>query len=273
MSKTTPDQPITRRQFLTLPLALVLIPLALPLRHGSPESRSSRGAYTVDIGLLYGALTFHLEGTVTETADWAASRYEVRIQGEGDGISNRIRSIGISSSGRWTPLETHSSFSVKGRETQSDVTYDWNQRTVVYHYREDTFFLRRLRVADDVVSIPHGMHLDDSVSATLNYADQRWPPQPDGTFETHVVRRKRPDNERPDDAQKAYRAELVPFGFRVTTDPATGGRTAQFDLTRFSSWARRTRPARITFAPDGRPEQITMEMILGTLVKIELHPS
>jgi hypothetical protein len=42
----------------------------------------------------------------------------------------------------------------------------------VYHYREDTFFLRRLRVADDVVSIPHGMHLDDSVSAALNYADQ-----------------------------------------------------------------------------------------------------
>src|SRR2546425_5627954 len=87
---------------------------------------------------------------------------------------------------------------------------------------------------------------------------------------THVVRRRRPVNEGPDDVQKFYRAELVPFVLRVTSDPETGKPSALFDLTRFSSWAREARPARVIFGPDRRPELITASLMLGTSVNIRM---
>ena len=112
------------------------------------------------------------------------------------------------------------------------------------------------------------MRVDDAVSAMLNYREGRWPPQPDGSFVTNVVRRKRQENERPDDVQDDYRAELARFSFRVAVDPRSGGRTARFDLGRFSSWAKPDHPATITFGADGNPERMTMEMILGTSVRM-----
>ena len=63
---------------------------------------------------------------------------------------------------------------------------------------------------------------------------------------------------------------LVPFVLRTTTDSATGRATALFDLTRFSSWAREDRPARIVFGPDRRPEAITTSLMLGTSVDIRI---
>lgn len=262
--------PISRRRFLTLPLALLLAPVALPrwgLALAEPDSR--KAMYAIDAGLLYGVLGLHLDGTLTEVIDRAAGRYEVKLAGEGDGIANRIESSGLLLDGRWTPRETHSWFKVKGRESRSDITYDWTRRTIEYHFRGETFFLRRLRVADDVVQIPDGTRVDDSLSATLNYADGRWPLGEDGTHQTHVVRRQKPDDEGPDDAQRAYRAELAPFSLKVAADPASGKTTALFDLTRFSSWAKRDQPGRITFGQDKRPERMTLSMILGTSVKIE----
>lgn len=262
---------LSRRRFLTVPIALLLAP-AWRLRAGAwAEPASRRAAYTVDAGILYGILNYHLDGTLVEAVDRAAGRYEVKIVGEGDGIANRIESRGVLRDGQWTPRESHSFFSVKGRESRSDITYDWARRTIEYHFRGETFFLRRLRVADDVVAIPEGLHVDDSLSATLNYADDRWPPGTDGSYRTHVVRRKKPEDEGPDDAQTAYRAELVPLALRVSTDPASGKPTALFDLTRFSSWARRDLPARITFGRDKRPERMTLGMVLGTTVKVELR--
>jgi hypothetical protein len=112
------------------------------------------------------------------------------------------------------------------------------------------------------------MRVDDAVSAMLNYREGRWPPQPDGSFLTNVVRRKRQENERPDDVQDGYWAELAPLSFRVAVDPRSGERTARFDLGRFSSWARPDHPATITFGADGNPERMTMEMILGTSVRM-----
>jgi hypothetical protein len=150
------------------------------------------------------------------------------------------------------------------------MTYDLERRTAEYHSRSETFFLRRQRVADDVVSIPAGVHVDDLMSATLNYADARWPAEPDGTFRTHVVRRHRPKGEGADDVQSHYRAELVPFVLRITADPGTGRQTALFDLTRFSSWAREDRPARIVFGVHRRPESITSSLMLGTSVAIRI---
>ena len=77
---------IDRRQFLTLPLALLLTPLArvyaATVAHKAP--------YGVDVSLLYGALTYRVEGTLTETIDRPSGRYDVAIAGEGDGIANRI---------------------------------------------------------------------------------------------------------------------------------------------------------------------------------------
>ncbi len=115
------------------------------------------------------------------------------------------------------------------------------------------------------------MHVDDVVSATLNYAEGRWQPEPDGRLITRVVRRQRVLGERPDEAGGRYRAELVPFELRVETQPA-GRATALLDLTRFSSWAREDEPARIVFGADRRPEAITASLILGTSLAIRLGP-
>jgi hypothetical protein len=43
-----------------------------------------------------------------------------------------------------------------------------------------------------------------------------------------------------------------------------------FDLTRFSSWARESSPARVVFGPRRRPELITTSMAYGTVVAIRM---
>ena len=257
---------IDRRQFLTLPLALLLTPLARVYA----ATGAHKAPYGVDVSILYGALTFRVEGTLSETIDRPGGRYDVAIAGEGDGIANRIESTGILRQGRWAPLRTQSFFTVKGRESRSNITYDYARRGIDYHFKGETFFLRRLRIADDFLPIPEGLAVDDSISATLNYADQLWTPQADGNFVTHVVRRKRAENEGPDDVQKHYRAELVPFALKVAVDKETRKPVAQIDLTRFSSWAKQDRPALVTFGPDRRPEHLSLAMMLGTSVQIQL---
>src|SRR5256712_10834792 len=226
-------QVIDRRQFLTLPLGLLLAPLA----RAQAAVEAHRAPYGVDVSLLYGALTYRVEGTLTETIDRPRGRYDGAIAGEGDGIATRIESVGIIRRGRWAPLRSRSFFSVKGRESRSDITYDHAGRSIEYHFKGETFFFRRLRVVDDVLPIPEGVLVDDSISAPLSYGDQRTAPQADGSFVTHVVRRKVARNEGPDDVQRHYRAELVPFKFKVAVDAATRKTVAQIDLTRFSSWA------------------------------------
>jgi hypothetical protein len=264
--------PLTRRRFLTLPLALLLAPAAVRWDHARAAADSRRATYAVDVGIVYGMLNYHLDGTLTESVDRVVGRYDVMIAGEGDGIATRIESSGVLREGRWTPLESHAFFSVKGRESRSDIAYDWARGTVAYHFRGETFFLRRLRVVDDVVAVPEGLRVDDSLSATLNYADERWTQGADGSYQTHIIRRKKPDNEGLDDAQGAYRAELVPLALKVAADPASGKAVALFDLTRFSSWAKRGEPGRITFNRDRRPELVILDMMLGTKVRVELRP-
>ena len=259
-------QVIGRRDFLSLPLAFLLAPLA----RASADTVARTAPYQVDVRLLYGALTYRIDETLAESIDRSAGRYEVAMTGEGDGIVNRIESSGALRQGRWAPLRSRSFFSVKGRESRGDVTYDYTARKIDYHFKGETFFLRRLRVVDDSLPMPDGLLIDDAISATLNYADQLWRPQSDGDLLTHIVRRKIASNEGPDDVQAQYRAELAPLTLKVAVDAETRKPTARFDLTRFSSWARQSQPALITFGTDRRPEHLNLPMILGTSVQISL---
>jgi hypothetical protein len=260
------SQPIARRDFVTLAIAFLLAPGG---RLGA-EPVARRGTFAADVGILYQMMTFHLEGEIHETVDRAAGRYEVRVSGEGDGIANRVESAGRFRDGRWVPLRGASWFQVRGRESRVRVTYDYDQRTIEYHAKGETFFIRRMRVVDDTVALPVGATVDDSISAALNYRDGYWKPGPDGELRTHVVRRRRNPNEGPDDVARVYRAELAPLALKLEHDPASRKASALLDLSRFSSWAREDRPARITFDHERRPALITGSMILGTSLTIRL---
>lgn len=259
--------PISRRRFLTLPLGFVLAP-----RGGvAAEIQSRKGSYVAEVGILYDLLTFRLAGTVDEVMDRTTGRYEVVAAGEGSGIANLVESAGRFHDGRWAPLRTVSWFQVRGREARSEVVYDYDQRLITYHYRGETFFLRRLRAVDDRLPIAEGVQVDDVISALFNYTDGYWKPGPDGVYRTWVIRRRKHDGEGPDDVEPNQRAELVPFELRVGPDEGTGKPTALFDLTRFSSWARTERPARIVFGPNRRPELLTSSLILGTTVTVRFR--
>jgi hypothetical protein len=225
------------------------------------------GEYAADIGILYDLLTFRLQGRIEESVDRAAGKYRVAATGNGPGIENRVESVGILLDGRWAPVRAESWFDVRGRQSRTDIAYDWRKREIQYRARAETFFLRRLRVVDDVVRVPDNTHVDDVMSATLNYAEGRWPVQTDGSHRTFVIRRRRRDDEGPDEVASSYRAEIVPLELKVVSEKS-GKQTAVFDLSRFSSWAKPSRPASIIFSSDRRPEFIKTSMILGTTVTI-----
>ena len=261
---------ISRRRFFGLPLAVLLAPVgAWAARGWATASEERKRTYTAEVGILYGLLTFHLDGALSEAIDRVAGHYRVTVVGEGDGIANRLESRGFLQDGRWAPLEGRSWFSVKGRESRTELRYDWTRRTVEYRFRGETFFLRRSRVAEDLVRVPEGLHVDDSISATLNYADGLWSPR-DGALRTFVVRRRQAPDEGPDEVATGYRAELAPLEAKLAPDPENGKSSALFDLSPFSSWMRPSRPARIVFGINRRPELITTSMILGSSVTIRL---
>lgn len=236
-----------------------------------PERETRSGSYEVDVGILHDLFSFHLPGTLTETIDRTAGRYEVTAVGRGGRIANRVESRGVRRDGRWAPVEATGWFQVAGRESKSEIHYDYDRRVIEYHFRGETFLLRRLRVADDVLPMPAGGRLDDVISATLNFAEGTWPPDSDGVYRTHVVRRRRAENEGPDDVEPIYRAELVPFAMKVGTDRTTGRPATTIDLSPFSSWAVRGKPARVVFGADRRPERIAASLVLGTSITIRLR--
>lgn len=256
---------MSRRRFMTLPLALVFVPFV----GVGAEPIIRRGRYAADVGVLYDMLTFHLEGTIEESIDRAAGQYHVVIAGEGPSISNRLESAGRFGDRRWMPLRSWSSLNVRGRLSRTEVDYDYERRAITYRARGETFFLRRVRLVEDVVMIPAEMHLDDVVSATLNYADGLWLPE-NGTLRTFVVRRRHSPDEGPDDVASSYRAEIARLEAKVGPDSQDGKSTALFDLSPFSSWMRPSRPAHIVFGTNRRPELITTSMILGSSVTIRL---
>jgi hypothetical protein len=257
-------EPLGRRDFLALTLAL----LAAPVRLFAAEAPGRPHGYTVDIGILYRMFNFHLDGAFEERIDRAAGRYEIRGTGQGSGIANRIESRGVLRNGRWTPVQGVSWFEIHDRVSQTQLTYDHDRRRVDYHAYGETFFMRRLRVVDDVVSIPDGVHVDDALSAALNYREGRWTPDADGRLRTYIVRRRRSEDEGPDDVARAYRGEIVPLELTITADPQSRTPAALLDFSRFTSWARQNRPARIVFDDERRPMSITGSMILGSSLSI-----
>jgi hypothetical protein len=257
---------LTRRVFLWLTVGALLG----PPRAGAAPSQPRHGRYSVEVALLYNLLSFKLSGTTHESVDPAAGRYDITLVGNGAGIANRIESTGALTGGRWAPVRTTSWFSVRGRESRSVVSHDHARRLIEYHFRGETFFARRLRLVEDRVAIPDAVHVDDVLSALLNHREGRWKPEADGAYRTWVVRRRKRDGEGPDDVDPQARAELVPFELRITEDATTGRPVASFDMTRFSSWARADRPARIVFGTHRRPELITSSLILGTSLTIHL---
>jgi hypothetical protein len=258
-----------RRDFLTLTLGL----LAAPARLLAAEPETRRNDYVVDIGILYRLLSFHLDGAYDERVDAAAGRYEITAAGKGSSIANRIESAGVLRDGRWTPVRGSTWFEIHERVSQTTLAYDHEQRRVEYHARGETFFLRRLRVVDDVVTLPEGLHVDDAMSALLNYREGRWTPDAEGRLRTHVVRRRRAEDEGPDDVARAYRGEVVPLELTVTADPESRAPAALIDFSRFTSWARQNSPARIEFDQERRPTRITGSLILGSSVSIRLGES
>lgn len=257
---------LNRRQFLTLAFALGITP-------GRPfyaDAGMRRGPYVVDVALLYSMLSFHLEGAIEEHIDRAAGRYTVQGAGQGDRISSRVESRGTLRDGRWAPERAASHFEVYGRQSKTEISYDHGHRSVEYHARGETFLMRRQRVVDDVLTIPDGMHVDDAVSALLNYRDGRWTPDAEGRLRTHVVRRRMNENEGPDEVARSYKAELAPLELTVVPDPETRQPAALLDLSRFSSWARTGKPARIVFDNERRPRLISGPMILGSSLSIRI---
>jgi hypothetical protein len=258
---------LTRRQFLTLAAGLALAPPSTV--HAEIQRR--HGTYAVEVGLLYGTLSLGLAGTVDEVIDRTAGRYEVRLAGEGAGISNRVESSGRLLGSRWVPTRGTAWFQVRGRESRSEIVYDHARRLIDYHFRGETFFLRRLRVVDDTLAMPEGLEVDDVMSASLNYGEGLWKAGADGGMRTHIVRRRRREAEGPDDVDPDAGAELAPFVLQVAVDRATGKPVAEFDMTRFSSWARPGHPGRVVFGANRRPELVTSALMLGTSITVRLR--
>lgn len=255
---------LTRRHFLTLPVALLLAS-ATPAR-GEGEVR--RTPYEAEASVLFGALRFRLAGNIDERVDREAGRYEVRMEGQGTAFANRGESSGVLREGRWAPLRSASWVKVAGRESRSEIAYDYERRLVQYRSRSETFFLGRVRVVDDVVALPPGVHVDDTMSAFLNHADGLWRPGPGGTMETRVVRRQREPREAVEETAGTARAEIISVVLHVHGEQAGGARTASLDISRFSTWALADEPARIVFGPDGRPQQVTSRLMFGTSLTV-----
>lgn len=251
---------LTRRGFLALPLLSLVLP-----RHalGGAVERTVK-AYDLNVGVLFNLLTYTLTGSVTVEVDRAAGTYRVTMNGAGPGVVARTESSGIIREGRFMPTRTRSSHTVRGRENRLALSYDYESRLARYQVEAHSFLLGRRWELDDVVRLPIGRHVDDLISAVLNFVHGALDVDAGGAYRITVVRRARPANEGPDDVSPTgYRAELATMRFHAEQD-ATGRFTALVDLTGFSSWARPGRPARVVFGSDRYLESATSSLILGT---------
>jgi hypothetical protein len=260
---------LSRRYFLALSLAGIVLPR---LAKGEAADRTAR-SYEANIGVLFNLLKFTLSGEVSGEFDRAGGTYRVNMTGSGPGVTARTESTGIIRGGRFMPTETRSAHTVRGHENWVSLRYDHDRRVVEYHMVSYTLLLGRRRQADDFVRLPPGQHVDDLISAELNFAENVLDIDPDGTIRVTVVRRARPADEGPDDVSPdGYRAELTTFKFRPAPDGTTGRLRAQMDLTGFSSWARPNQPAQVVFGRDRHLESVSSSLMLGTTFTLRLAP-
>jgi hypothetical protein len=260
---------LARRRFLLMSLMSFVVPFPA-LSHAT--ERMVR-AYEANLGVLFNLFTYTLAGSVTVDVDRNSGGYRVAMTGSGPGVTARSESLGIIREGRFMPTETRSWYTVRGRENQLALSYDYERGVVSYHVVAYTLLLGRRRQVDDVIRIAPGQHVDDLISAVLNFAADALDVDSDGAFCTTVVRRARSANEGPDDVSPTgYRAELWTVRFHAAPDAATGRLTALVDLSGFSSWTRPARPARVVFGPDRYLESVNSSLILGTTFTLRLVP-
>src|SRR3989442_2319273 len=112
---------ISRRHFLRLPLTFLLAPhVAWPARGwAATTSEERKRTYSADVGILYGLLSFRLDGALSAAIDRAAGHYQVTIAVGGAALANLIEARGLLRDGRLSPLEWRSWCSVKGQELRS----------------------------------------------------------------------------------------------------------------------------------------------------------
>jgi hypothetical protein len=257
---------VSRRQFLLLALAL------LATRRAEADAARQRGTYRVDVGVLYGLLSLSMTGVVVAEIDAAARRYRVRIDGQGSGAELHTDTSGIIRDGRFLPTESKGRQTLRGRENTASIRYRHDAGVVEYHSVGYTLLLGRRRQVDDVVRIPPGQHVDDLVSAYLNFAANKLETDADGSYQTLIARRAWKDDEGPDDVSAAgYRAQLTPLRFRVTPDAQTGRLSGELDMKGLSSWARAGQPARMTFDSSRHLESVHTSLILGTTVAVRIN--
>src|SRR5262249_45638098 len=157
---------LSRRQLLTLPLGLLVLP-----RLASAETPIRKTfSYQADMGVLFDLLTFHVTGTVVEEIDYASGGYRVVLPREGSGVTHPTDSLGVSRGGRFLPTASWSEGAIRGRENRSSTRYDYERGTIEFHSSGHTLILGRLRQVDDVLKLPTGHPVDDLASATLNFA-------------------------------------------------------------------------------------------------------
>jgi hypothetical protein len=259
---------LSRRQLLAaLPFGLLL---GRGWAHALEDGRSTF-TYQLDLSVLFSFLTLSVTGTVVQEIDRRAGKYRVTMEGQGTGLSTRTEASGVIRDGRFKPIETRAVHHFRNRQNTSTTTYDHTRQRAEIHAVTHTLLLGRRRQIDDILAIPPGRHVDDLISAGLNFADNTLEHEADGTYHTWVVRRARADNEGPDDVSPGgYRAELVPLRFRPSPDAATGGQTALVDITRFSSWARPDQPARVTFGADRQLVSVQSLLLYGTTLRVRV---
>lgn len=253
---------------------LIALPFALLLgRKPAQALEDGRSAFTykLDLSVLFSLLTLSLSGTVVQEIDRRAGKYRLVMEGEGPAITTRTEATGIIRDGRFKPVETRANHHFRGRPNTAVTSFDYTHHRAEIHAVTHTLLLGRRRQVDDVLALPPGRHVDDLISAELNFAANTFERDPDGTYHTWIVRRVRAPNEGPDDVVTgSYRAEMVPLRFRPTPDAATGQLTAQIDITRFSSWARPDRPAHVTFARDRQLESVQSVLLYGTTLSVRV---
>ena len=252
---------LSRRSFLALPLISLVLPRLAAADAGQQVSRTC----DAEIGILFNLITFSLRGRIEEQIDFAAGRYQVKLTGQGAGVTTRTEGEGIIRDGRFKPARVESVHTVRRHDNRTTLAYDYERGLVEYHSVSYTFLLGRRRQADDVLRLRPEQQVDDLFSAELNFAANKLDVDPDGAYRVTVVRRARPADEGPDDIKQGnYGAEFATLRFHAVPEAPGGRLSARMDLSGFSSWARTNKPALVAFASDRHLESIESSMILGT---------
>jgi hypothetical protein len=128
---------VSRRSVLAMPLALFIRGLPPAFAH----QQVLKATYIADVGILYDMLTLQLRGSIEEIVDRGAGDYRVIATGAGANIQNRFESSGVLRDGRWKPVRSHSWFDIRGRQSRTDLAYDWSKRRIEYKLAARRSFL------------------------------------------------------------------------------------------------------------------------------------